>query len=517
MASRVFALVLNPAVSTYAAQGVTGKCDSSVSTYNNFAYDGVFNLTSVDSTIPSTSFGGTDSFTYDSKDRLTAQSSTRNYRYSESFAYDGAGNPTTFSGSARTYNSDNQRTGSGTFAYDANGNPTTYTGGIFGTATCAYDRENRLTAIGSSWTAGYRADGLRAWKQVGSTKVYYLYDNGNPVMELDSSGNVIAVNGYGADGLYARWWAWNNSATTYYMFDQQGNVAERYDGNGNLISSNMNDAYGNEAYSTYGNDPFGYNAKWGYTYDRETGMFLCQHRYYDPANGRWLTRDPIGYAGGVNVYGYCGSAPIGKTDRAGLQYETGIPFLLGSAYQQAAAAGREAEFVDGMNCGCHGFLSGASFGIYDGGKYKNYEGFGVAAFAGNISSCLLGGELLGGAGRALGLGAKAEAAAEPMVSVGRWMSPEEYAAMEQTGLVQPSFSAAPKEMSFGICPPEASAFRAARPNNGFVTFDVPASSLSPGGGPGWVNINGGNSLFGGLHGLPSGMPPFRNLGPFVGP
>ena len=296
----------------------SARAGSAVSTYSAFAYDGVFNLTGLAATVPgSTGQGGATSWSYDSKDRLAQESSARLGGYTDNFAYDTAGNPTTWKGSTRTYNSNNQRTGSGTFAYDGNGNPTTYTGGIFGTATCTYDRENRLTAIGSSWTAGYRADGLRAWKQVGSTKVYYLYDSGNPVMELDSSGNVVAVNGYGADGLYARWWAWNNSATTYYMFDQQGNIAERYDGNGNLISSNMNDAYGNEAYSTYGNDPFGYNAKWGYSYDRETGMFLCQHRYYDPANGRWITRDPIGYAGGLNVYGYCEGGPNDRVDHSG--------------------------------------------------------------------------------------------------------------------------------------------------------------------------------------------------------
>lgn len=42
-------------------------------------------------------------------------------------------------------------------------------------------------------------------------------------------------------------------------------------------------------------------------------------RYYDPAQGRWLNRDPIGYAGGVNVYGYCGSGPVQAIDPLGLQ------------------------------------------------------------------------------------------------------------------------------------------------------------------------------------------------------
>ena len=42
----------------------------------------------------------------------------------------------------------------------------------------------------------------------------------------------------------------------------------------------------------------------GHRTDTETGLVYCQNRYYDPANGRWLTRDPIGTAGGVNLYSF---------------------------------------------------------------------------------------------------------------------------------------------------------------------------------------------------------------------
>jgi len=39
---------------------------------------------------------------------------------------------------------------------------------------------------------------------------------------------------------------------------------------------------------------------------------------YDATAGRWLNRDPIGYSGGVNLYGYCGGGPVGATDPSGL-------------------------------------------------------------------------------------------------------------------------------------------------------------------------------------------------------
>jgi len=64
--------------------------------------------------------------------------------------------------------------------------------------------------------------------------------------------------------------------------------------------------------------PYGYNGQWGYYTDFETGLALCTHRYYDPHNGRWVTRDPIGYEGGVNLYGYVGGNPVVRNDSSGL-------------------------------------------------------------------------------------------------------------------------------------------------------------------------------------------------------
>ena len=60
--------------------------------------------------------------TYDTKDRRTGDQSARGWSYNHSFAYDTSGNPTTFKGTSLSFNSDNQRTGTG-FSYDGNGNP----------------------------------------------------------------------------------------------------------------------------------------------------------------------------------------------------------------------------------------------------------------------------------------------------------------------------------------------------------------------------------------------------------
>ena len=87
-------------------------------------------------------------------------------------------------------------------------------------------------------------------------------------------------------------------------------------------------------------DPFGHHARDGYTLDRETGLYLCQNRYYDPGTGRWVTQDPIGFAGGVNLYAYCGGGPIGRSDPKGHQVEEGAEE---GGFEEVWEEGRERE------------------------------------------------------------------------------------------------------------------------------------------------------------------------------
>ena len=218
---------------------------------------------------------------------------------------------------------DNSLTGDPLFAYDANGNPTTYKG-----ISASYDPDNNLTSYGDMLTAGYRSDGLRAWKQnADGVRTYFLYDGDKLVCELQLTGTegnyglvVSASTTWGPNGLADRY---TNATGTkvYYQCDPLGNVIQRLDINNNVISTSSYDSYGNTNITAMGGDPFGYKGKFGYYTDVETGLILCLHRYYDPATGRWLTRDPIGYAGGLNLYAYCGNAPVGGVDASGLKWD----------------------------------------------------------------------------------------------------------------------------------------------------------------------------------------------------
>src|SRR5690606_36002311 len=47
-------------------------------------------------------------------------------------------------------------------------------------------------------------------------------------------------------------------------------------------------------------------------------LSLTWFRLYDPRTGRWLSRDPIGERGGINLYRYVGNKPISSRDGLGL-------------------------------------------------------------------------------------------------------------------------------------------------------------------------------------------------------
>ena len=327
----------NGAVTTYArnARGqVTDTANRTsagtlLSDFGSLGYDAVGNCTSVTANMPASpsAYSGTTAYQYDAKNQLRQEQSARNSGYTNVFGYDGgvgtgAGNPTTFRGASHTFNADNQDAAN---TYDGNGNPTSYKG-----EAVSFDPENRLTAVSAGFqSCGYSGDSLRGWKTVETTtssvsptgfsrftttKTYFLYEGTNPICEMDAAGNVTAVNTFGADGLVSRHTA---SGSTFYTFDAFGNAAQRLNASQAVLSSDLYDAFG-QRQSTGGADVFGYGARAGYYTDTETGLCLLTFRYYDPAVGRFLTRDPIQYDGGVNLYGYVRNDPGNGRDPSGL-------------------------------------------------------------------------------------------------------------------------------------------------------------------------------------------------------
>jgi len=49
-----------------------------------------------------------------------------------------------------------------------------------------------------------------------------------------------------------------------------------------------------------------------------SGLLYRRNRYYDPGSGKFTQEDPIGLAGGLNVYGFANGDPITYSDPLGL-------------------------------------------------------------------------------------------------------------------------------------------------------------------------------------------------------
>ncbi|MEI7831809.1 MAG: hypothetical protein WCJ56_01225 [bacterium] len=58
-----------------------------------------------------------------------------------------------------------------------------------------------MTQYADKLSAGYRSDGLRAWKEVNGVRTYFLYAGGQLLAELDESGTLITSYTWGPTGL----------------------------------------------------------------------------------------------------------------------------------------------------------------------------------------------------------------------------------------------------------------------------------------------------------------------------
>ena len=60
----------------------------------------------------------------------------------------------------------------------------------------------------------------------------------------------------------------------------------------------------------------------GQYFDRETGLHYNRYRYYHPTTGRFISQDPIGFEGGLNLYQYAPN-PLNWVDPLGLMAKPG--------------------------------------------------------------------------------------------------------------------------------------------------------------------------------------------------
>jgi RHS repeat-associated protein len=206
------------------------------------------------------------------------------------------------------------------YTYDADGNVLQKSAAGFATQTFAWDALGQLTSVTSSAatvTFAYDAFGRRVRKSEDGSTTFYLHDGDNLAMELDASGSPIAEYAYwGLDRPHA---IRKGGATYYFALDPiSGNVR-------GLIAESNHDAPSQFRYAPFGEmeldfDQVGMPLRFAAReYDAATGLYYMRARYYDPTIGRFISEDPIGLDGGLNLYAYTENDPVNGSDPFGLK------------------------------------------------------------------------------------------------------------------------------------------------------------------------------------------------------
>ncbi|MFH2047745.1 MAG: RHS repeat-associated core domain-containing protein, partial [Pseudomonadota bacterium] len=203
------------------------------------------------------------------------------------------------------------------YFYDANGNITD-----IGNRVLTYNQNNRLikVEVNSTVLGQYTYNGLgqRIIKVASGVTTVFHYDfDGNIIGESDASSvfskeylyrgsNMLVLVDVGSGALY------------YYGNDQLGTPQ--------ILTDSTNTVVWEAVYKPYGEADVNPNSTVvnnfrfpGQYYDAETGLHYNYFRYYDPGTGRYLRADPIGLAGGINLFSYVENNPLNLTDSKGLQ------------------------------------------------------------------------------------------------------------------------------------------------------------------------------------------------------
>ena len=213
----------------------------------------------------------------------------------------------------------NRMTAAGTAAatYDASGNLTSD-----GVRTLTWDALGRLVKVEQNGTVtatyGYDSQNRRIRKTVGGRTVYYHYDLDNQLIaETLADGTTLREYVY-LDGEPLALRAYEtNPGLYYYLNDHLATPQQLVKPDGTVVWKAAYLPYGQAQVRTA---TVTNNLRFpGQYFDAETGLHYNWHRFYDPDIGRYLSADPIGLAGGMNLYGYVSGNPVNGIDPDGLE------------------------------------------------------------------------------------------------------------------------------------------------------------------------------------------------------
>jgi RHS repeat-associated protein len=204
--------------------------------------------------------------------------------------------------------------------------------------TYAFDQRDRMTGATEKNSGGstimqatftYDALGRRIGTKVdddgsgphAAVQTWMVYDGGgsdaNTYADFDGSGNLLTRYLYApaVDAILARTSSGGTSA--WYLPEKLGTIRDIADTSGALIDHVVYNSFG--AVTSETNSANGDRFKFaGREYDRPSGLYYYRARYCDPPTGRFIGRDPMGFAAAyTDLYQYAGNDPTGLKDSTG--------------------------------------------------------------------------------------------------------------------------------------------------------------------------------------------------------
>ncbi len=291
-------------------------------------YDAMSNL--IERSIEDRSEVASTQYSYDDLYQLKSEQGPIQHQYT----HDSRFNRTSKDGQSYSVNVLNQLTSDGEwqYEYDACGRMSVKksANGTFSYGYDALDRLTTLTCGNDRYQYIYDSENRRISKehyvQGGNglwqlmSKVNFFYDGQNEIGACDTSGAIVELRilGEGKGAEIGAAIAIEIGDQTYApLHDHNGNVMGLIDSqSGQVLETYQYTAFGQQESTPSLYNPWRFSSK---RHDEESGLIYFGRRYYDPAIGRWITPDPIGFDGGPNLYAYVLNNPLTHIDLYGLE------------------------------------------------------------------------------------------------------------------------------------------------------------------------------------------------------